>query len=344
MESTQQQRAAQDAARLHLDADTHHPLNWVEESAEYQRGFLSVSHLLADMNDLENDRELLALRYSETRVPVSERRYMKPVFAAAASLMIAIGAGLLLQGQQAVESIVSMDRYVTRIGEQRTVPLGDGSVIAMNTGSELLVSVEGDERKVILRRGEAYFDVAHNPDKPFVVEVGENSVTVLGTEFNIRKEPGKMQLAVNEGMVALHATEQVLNADAPLMSAGRNGTEPTALPVGQYRVSAGWVAEVNANKGQLQTYAPDSMRELSLWRTGVLDFDNVPLMDVVRELNRYSGKKILIEDASILGLKVTGVVQVDNISRAFQGLERVFPIEVTHHFDRIVLAGSESGF
>ena len=110
---------------------------------------------------------------------------------------------------------------------------------------------------------------------------------------------------------------------------------------GQYRLAEGWVVEVAAGRDELVAYRPENMQNLALWRTGSLDFDSVPLVDVVRELNRYSGKKILIEDASIIDLKVLGVIQVDQIGLALQGLERALPIKVTHHFDQIVLTGKK---
>ena len=98
---------------------------------------------------------------------------------------------------------------------------------------------------------------------------------------------------------------------------------------------------MDSGKEQIVAYVPENLQNLSLWRTGTLDFDSVPLVDVVRELNRYSGKKILIEDAGIIDLKVLGVIQIDRISLALQGLEHTLPIKVTHHFDQIVLTGSE---
>ena len=330
-------QAVRDAAALSLNNAIDRPCDWKSQGVGYQRTFLGVAHLLADIQRLDRDPELLSLRHRPASVPLTDRTGKRtPIWAMAASLVMAVVAGLWFYGQQAVAPGLSMDRHVTRVGEQKRVELDDGSVITLNTGSELLVGLSGTERKVILRRGEAYFDVARDSSRPFSVDAGLRTVTVLGTAFNLRKSPDRLQLAVTEGTVALHAEGEVVSSTASLISTDNN---TSGLMAGQYRLQAGWVAEVEAREQELMAYR-GNMESLALWRTGALDFDNTPLMDVVRELNRYSGKKILIEDSSIMELAVLGVIQVHSIDQAVRGLEYTLPIKATHYFDRIVLTGS----
>ena len=189
--------------RLNLGAIASEVDDWKSEDAEYQTEFLSTSHLLADMSGLENDSELLSLKDKTVQIPLADR--LRPKFAVAASLVMATVLGLLIFGQQTVNPEISMDRYVARVGEQKVVNLNDGSVITLNTGSELLVGLSDQSRKIILRRGEAYFEVARDSERPFTVDAGLRSVTVLGTEFNIRKSPDRLQVAVSEGLVAIHS-------------------------------------------------------------------------------------------------------------------------------------------
>ena len=200
--ATRQWRATQHAAQLHLDAAPDRVVHWTSQDAEYQEEFLSVSHLLADMADLSTDKELLSLRNQPVRIPLNERVMgWWPKLAVVASVVLVAVFGLWMFGQQTVQPGVSMERYVTRVGEQKEIHLRDGSVVTLNTGSELLVGLSDKGRKLILRRGEAYFDVAGDARRPFSVDAGLRSVTVLGTEFNIRKTPDQLQVAVSEGVL-----------------------------------------------------------------------------------------------------------------------------------------------
>ncbi|WIO75224.1 FecR domain-containing protein [Porticoccaceae bacterium LTM1] len=335
-----QRRAIEQAAKLNLEKVPDEVVDWRTQEADYQADFLAISHLLADMEGLADDPELLALKDQPLAAPLNERSHRTgPRWALAASVILATVIGLWLFGQQEVGPDITMERYVTRVGEQKQVEMSDGSIVTLNTGSEILVGVNDRERKVILQRGEAYFEVAEDPARPFSVDAGLQAITVLGTAFNVRKSPDRLQLAVSEGLVAIHSADEALSASAPLIS--ESGTKSTERVAGQYRVAAGWVAEVEAGNSQLIAYAPDNIQGLVLWRTGFLDFDNTPLVEVVRELNRYSAKKILIEDAAIVDLKVLGVMQIDRIDQALRGLEYTLPIKVAHQYDQIVLTGAK---
>ena len=238
----------------------------------------------------------------------------------AAAFLVAVSATLTYFSISRGPDDGHLQKYFTRIGEQRTIELDDGSEVTLNTAGQLVVDYSGPMRRILLERGEAYFDVAEDPARPFTVDLGLRSVTAVGTEFNVRKDPQHYQVAVIEGAVAIGEF-----ADG----------------AAQHRLEAGWVAEVDVQRNDLRAFQPESMDRYSDWRNGMVSFSREPLYQVVQELNRYTRKKILIEDATVMDLNVYIIVNIHEIDAALDGLEGLLPIEVTRHYDRIVIAGSD---
>ena len=251
---------------------------------------------------------------------------------------LGIAAGALL----AVSTILSyyppwggadahLQKYFTRIGEQRTIELDDGSVMTLNTAGRVVVDYGAQARRVSLERGEVYFEVAKDSPRPFTVDLGLRAVTAVGTAFNVRKDAERYQVAVVEGAVMLHEATEDISALPQQVLIGE--AEP-------HRVEAGWVAELDLSSERLTVFQPESIEHYRDWRSGLLGFYDEPLSRVVRELNRYSRKRILIEDTSIMELTVFTVVRVTDIDTALHGLEQVLPIDVTRHYDMIVINSS----
>ncbi|MCY3814765.1 MAG: FecR domain-containing protein [Gammaproteobacteria bacterium] len=277
------------------------------------------------------DRRMEAIATDFGRLLQERRRNRRFALGLVAAMLVAIGAVLALSSPWRGPDESHLQKYFTRIGEQQTIELADGSVITLNTGGQLVVDYSRPERRVLLERGEAFFEVAEDPDRPFRVGLGTHAVTVLGTEFNVLMDPGRYQVAVIEGAVTFHEVTDDLSASSPPVS--MRGPGPR-------RVEAGWVAEYDVSRKELTAFQPESMDRYRDWRSGLLSFSYEPLSQVVRELNRYSRRKILIEDASVMDLSVYTVVRVTEIDGALQSLEQVLPIEVTRHYDRIVISAS----
>ncbi len=126
-------------------------------------------------------------------------------FAVAATLLLFVAAAAFL-GYRLEQD----PEYITSIGEQRTVPLDDGSRIALNSNSQVQIEFTADKRTVRLLRGEAFFEVAHNKERPFVVIAGENEVTAVGTAFEVRYEPDHIDVTLVEGKVNVTSTAEPL--------------------------------------------------------------------------------------------------------------------------------------
>ena len=318
---------------------------WGDASPQYQQEFLAAAHLLADMEPLKGADTIQAILNETDGEAKAQAQRKWPRFAMAASLLIATVVGTLMLSDQRLENESGTDikRYVTGVGEQKEVQLPDGSIIYMNTASEMLVDMGDETRVVTLKRGEAFFDVATDPSRPFSVDIGPRTLTVLGTEFNVYKRSEGFTVAVAEGEVALHNPAEPVDprASVPSTSGNIETGEHLSVPNSrQYRLTAGWVAQFDAGDTELTAYTDDSLDVLASWRSGIVSFSGEPLSLVVKELNRYSGKKILIIDKSVMDLKVNAGIKVDSITSALASLERVYPIRVKHEFDQVLIEGA----
>ena len=312
--------------------------NRVQGEPKYRDEFKGLLAILASMEGLENDRAIEEIARDYRRLLEERRGKQRLVLGMAAGMLLAIGASLAVFKPWSGPDDSHLQKYFTRIGEQQMIELADGSGVTLNTGGQLVVDYSESARRVLLERGEAYFEVVEDPNRPFTVDLGVRSVTAVGTAFNIRKTPEHYQVAVIEGAVSLHRlTDEVSSSPPPLSADGQ--TVLISTP-GQRRVEAGWVAEFDVNRDELTAFRPESMDRYRDWRGGLLDFDREPLYQVIQELNRYSRKKILIEDASVMELKVYTVVSIQDIDSALSNLELVLPVEVTRHYDRIVITAS----
>ena len=335
------QQASGDLARLLSGelsaADVENIGSWPRRDAAYQKDFIETSHLLDELDALREDpmvdQWIAEGAAGKAGQGLGKARVVsRSMQAVAALLLLTVGAFLLIPSQDT--AVDNAYRYVTRTGEQKSVTLPDGSVVNLNTNTRLLVSYAANSRDLQLLSGEAYFAVAKDAARPFNVASGNRVVTVLGTEFNLRKWPDRLALAVTEGVVALHEGRDERLVSARILPV--SGSEPVHLDAQEpYRVKAGMVAEVNEASGQLLAYADPNLAKKLSWRDGVLRFEAASLSAVVEELNRYSAKQIVIVDPEVSDLTIYSTFGVNRIDRALLGIEYSLPIRIEQTFERI---------
>lgn len=312
--------------------------NRVWRDPKYRDEYQGLLAVVASMQGLEEDRAIEEILRDYRPMLQKHRARKRLALGMFAGMLLAVGAYLAVFTPWRGPDDSHLHAYFTGIGEQQTIELDDGSVVTLNTAGQMLVDYSGHARRIVLERGEAYFEVAADPERPFTVDLGARSVTAMGTAFNIRKTPERYQVAVIEGAIALHASaEDVFPVPLPISADG-----PTMVlnPHAEHRVEEGWLAEFDVNQNRLTAFQPESIDRYQEWRSGVLSFYPAPLLQVVQELNRYTRKKILIEDATLLELEVYTVLDIREIDSALQGLEQLLPIRVTRYYDRIVITGS----
>lgn len=190
---------------------------------------------------------------------------------------------------------------VTQIAEIRGETLPDGSVVTLGAASSIDVQFTPEHRKVVLLEGEAFFDVEHDPTRPFLVAADNMLVRVLGTKFDVSLSTDAVDVAVSEGRV------EVIRPS----SAGRvisEGDIKHVLTAGQ-KVTA-------SQTGSVRPVEAIAVDEVALWREGELIWENTPIRDIIADLNRYSGKQILLRDRSLGEIEYTFAFRADNVDLA----------------------------
>jgi transmembrane sensor len=213
---------------------------------------------------------------------------------------------------------VDRDAWQTALGARQTVRLADGSVATLGSDSALRVALSRHERDLYLPRGEVFFDVAHDPARPFVVHANGYRVIAVGTRFDVRREKTGLRVVVTRGLVRLQ-------------SASDPAPPPTMLP-------AGSIALVDGNDVVIRHIPLDQAQEYLSWRSGYVVFHGTPLAKAVEEFNRYNSNKIVIADPSLDDLKVGGHFRLDNSAAFIRLTQQIFPVRATLRGSDVVLS------
>ncbi len=191
-------------------------------------------------------------------------------------------------------------RFSTPVGEQASISLSDGSIIKLNSNSEVSVNYSPTTRFIHLNRGEAFFTVAHNSSRPFWVVSDRNWIRSLGTEFNVYKKAQGIQVTVNNGSVKVGSAQHSLDKVSDKMLA--------AAAAILFEGEQADLADTVTTKRKL---SGNQLANTGAWRTGKLYFESARLADVVTELNRYTPQPLVLEDESLRSLVVGGTFRAD---------------------------------
>lgn len=255
---------------------------------------------------------------SNPKPPILVPTFSRRRWALAAGLLVVFGASI------AVYIWPFDSAYRTPVGGIASVPMDDGSKVTLNTDSKIRLAVTATVRRVELERGEAFFDVAKDPARPFVVAAGARRVIAVGTQFSVRRDGGDVRVFVTEGRVRI---------EDEMESAARVGSNEDKL----LTLSAGSIARAS-DAGVLvqETTLPEIENYLS-WRTGYLIFRDMALADAVAEFNRYNTRKIVIEDPAVAAIRLSGKFRSTQFEAFVRLLEDGFPVRARRVGDEIVL-------
>ena len=244
-------------------------------------------------------------------------RQRKLALSAAAALLFAVGGGLYLALAPTGE------RYATPVGGLATVPMADGSNVTLNTDSQIRIALTDTERRVELGHGEAFFEVSKDPKRPFVVRAGDKRVIAVGTKFSVRREGDDVEIVVTEGKVRVED--------------GAAGQDSHVGGSADLFLTPGSIARADDAGVLVQRRTLPEAEEHLSWRTGWLMFRNQGLADAIAEFNRYSARKIVIQDPAIASLKIEGNFRATNVEAFVRLLESGFPVRAEVRADQIVL-------
>ncbi|MCP5432729.1 MAG: FecR domain-containing protein [Alphaproteobacteria bacterium] len=284
---------------------------WYARSVQNREAFTRLSETWDAFDVMRARGELRA-----TGLGLSRRAALVAAAAGIAAVALLALAFLILAPNR-----VDVASYRTEVGEQRTVALVDGSSILLNTDSEVQVRYSPTAREITLVRGEAFFEVAPNRDRPFSVFAGDGVVRAVGTAFAVRLLSDQIEVTVTKGDVALAS-----RAERP--HDGIASEAETAKPRQLAMMSAGQSALFKDKIERLGVVAEAELNRKLAWRQGMLAFAGEPLSRVVAEVSRYTDVQIAIEDPTLNDLRVGGYFKVGEVDAMFEALTKSFGVEV----------------
>lgn len=211
------------------------------------------------------------------------------------------------------------DVYVTRVGQQETVKLADGTRVELNTDTRLRVKETRAARVVRLDRGEAYLEIARDAARPFVVFAGNHKITDVGTKFSVRRDGQYVRVMVTEGKVRV---------------GGRAASGGRAVDAAAWQCVTALGSEILVS-GKSERYILDRLS----WRQGLLVFDQVSLADAAAEFNRYNASHISVQGKA-RALRIGGRFRANNISVFVAMIRDDFGLAVRQRGNEIVVSGS----
>jgi transmembrane sensor len=271
-----------------LDADERTVLDaWLEEDTRHKGAYIramvinnAISQAVAHQS-LYPGEDRYDLRSDATEARGANRRAFLKYGALAAGIgVLCVGMSLGLPDRQMTLS--------TSKGEFRRVALADTSIASINGSSELEVKLSNRQRQIVLVKGEAWFEVAKDKTKPFVVDAGDIHVRAVGTAFGVRRFKDGAEVLVTEGTVEVWT-----------------GKSKAFLSAGQHSFVPYKTAQITASK------QPQEVQRKLAWKDGKLIFTRQTLGEAVADFNRYSARKIIISDPALENKRIFGQYQID---------------------------------
>lgn len=304
-------------ARLHADdatpADWRAFHAWHDSDPRHAAAWSEIEAIFAASGAVAMEPRIAGM------TPRAPRPGPRPVrWAMAAAILLMVGAR--------VGPDIWVDlRADYRTGEQerRQETLADGSRVELNVDSALEIVGSATERRVRLLRGEVFFEIVPDADRPFVVETAYGAVRVTGTAFAVRLLPEGAKVTVAQGTV------EVL----PGGNDGEGGEGAVPLRAGQSVRTEAMAA------GPVETV---DVASLLAWRGGRIVFRQRPLGQVLAELERYRPGMILLLDDTLAQRPVTGAFDIENTDRALSALAAVMKLEIRRFSPLVTVISARS--
>ncbi|MFS2027867.1 FecR family protein [Massilia sp. GER05] len=297
-----------------LDADERAALDaWLEADTRHKGAYVralvidnAISQAVSDQ-DVHPGEDRYGLRSDGYGSAKASRRTWLKYGALAAGVAI-LGVGVSLQSRDSVTTLA------TSTGEFRRVALADTSIANLNSDSKLEVRFTTARRQVDLVKGEAWFEVAKDKHKPFVVAAAGVEVRAVGTAFGVRRFPNGAEVLVTEGTV-----EVWTGRARARLGAG----ERSFLPYNAARITV--------------TRQPEEIQRKLAWRDGNLQFTRQTLGEAVADFNRYSARQIVIADRALESERIFGQYRIDAPEQFAKDIGAYLNVPVEVSAERIVI-------
>jgi transmembrane sensor len=300
-------------------------LQWIEDDA-HQKSYENCELAWELAAELRNTPTLTAL-LGQADSLVAQRRTARAAArptGRVTSWQLGLAASVIALGAFAwlFFSRPTLVEYSTAVGEQRTVMLADGSSVVLNTDSLLRVALSRHLRHIELVRGEALFNVSHDPTRPFAVHALQGVTTAVGTQFDVEITRGGAAVSVLEGTVTV------------------GGGTATSVPV--VAVSAGSGIGYTPT-GAVSDLRPAEVNRIQGWRTQRMVFNDIPLETALAEYNRYTHTPIVLSNPALGSRHINGVFHIGDEAAFLSAMEQGLHLKATKGDAQTVLQ-PEAGY
>lgn len=300
-------------------------VHWLEESPQHRTAYAAVTRAWRQVQASSCEPRILELRHEAVRRAALGPPRGVGLRAMLGATVLMIAALLALVQLSSIGPEASFEsgetRFVTRVGERRAIDLEDGSTVTLNTGSELISLYDAKERRVVLTRGQAFFEVAKHDARPFVVESQGRRIVAVGTAFEVRLYDQNIKVTMLEGVVRVEQAE-----DTPHPVATLSAGEQLTLGAGRFD----------------RVRLADPQRLVS-WRDGQMIFESSRLADAVAEVNRYSQQQVKLATPALGDLLISGAFATGNPAVFVDALTAYFNIRVVYRDETTILLGTTNG-
>jgi transmembrane sensor len=263
----------------------------------------SAQHLQEQQQAHQQPPEpVVAAPYLPQRMANTQPRWPALARVACVSLLILCSGGYMGWQHDSIPN--SYHRYSAEQAVQH-ITLPDGSEVELNLNSQLSYANYRHHRSVSLSNGEAYFQITHNKEQPFIIKAANGTVTVTGTRFNVWTYQDNVVVAVNEGSVNVNsgAAEQALT---PGMQARYGADGP---------------------QQELTVSKTDTHQTLA-WRQGQLILDNLTLAEALPQINRYLSAPLVLTSPAVAKLRIGGIYNTGDIHGMVKMLPNILPVNL----------------
>lgn len=299
--------------------------SWLKQSTEKQALVSQAKSVILSMkfkefNATSDSKAILLqkIKLESSRKMKSEQR-LTLFYKVAAILFVSFGLSYLVFHylRQNPNSIAFNERVKeNKIGEKSKIMLSDGTVVFLNSNSSLSYppAFESNERIVQLK-GEAYFDVASNPERPFIVTTEALDILVLGTEFNVKTNSSQFEVALVEGHVRIVSENQT-----------------------KMKMEAG--QQVNYDlKNQLFAYTTFDKKMVTGWKDGILIFQNASFNQVITSLHEWFGIEIAVKNPTLnSNWTYTATFDNESLESVLQNMSALRQFDYTIKNDTLILS------
>ena len=277
---------------------------WLARDLAHHRAYEELRDLWSDMRDVR-------IAHPGDRKRIASGRNIATALGVVCLLSLAAFVGQ----QSGVVDRLQADYYTT-VGETSVVTLEDGTRVTLNTDAAIQTHYTDHERRIVLLRGEAFFDVTSNPQRPFLVDSDGLTAKALGTHYSVRSANGALpqEVQVEEGQVEV------------------------ATPAGKDLLGAGDV--LTRDTGGKLVRSRQDVASNTAWRDGKLVFSGQPLREVLKTLAQYRHGKIVVLDENAARLNVSGIFDLNDTDQALRILEADLPVAVTRLSGMMVIVRS----